>query len=82
LEKSMPVTRRHLLATALAASAFTPARAAAPSSIAIDYAYYNPVSLLLKKSGWLAGLGDNRRIGKPEFAPRDHRLVFCADFQC
>jgi len=49
----MPITRRHLLATALAASAFTPARAAAPSSIAMDFAYYNPVSLLLKKSGWL-----------------------------
>lgn len=25
----------------------------APSVIAIDYAYYNPVSLLLKKKGWL-----------------------------
>jgi sulfonate transport system substrate-binding protein len=29
------------------------ARAAAPDRIALDYAYYNPVSLILKQSGWL-----------------------------
>ncbi len=52
------ITRRHLLQSALAAGALAApalrARAAdAPSAIGIDYAYYNPVSLLLKKSGWL-----------------------------
>jgi sulfonate transport system substrate-binding protein len=26
---------------------------AAPERVSIDYAYYNPVSLLLKKKGWL-----------------------------
>ena len=25
----------------------------APETVAVDYAYYNPVSLLLKKKGWL-----------------------------
>ena len=51
----MSVTRRHLLKSTLAAAFAAPAlRArAAPSAISIDYAYYNPVSLLLKKSGWL-----------------------------
>ena len=51
----MRLTRRHLLKSTLAAAFAAPAlRArAAPSAIAIDYAYYNPVSLLLKKSGWL-----------------------------
>ncbi len=52
----MSVTRRHLLKTTLAAAFTIPAlraRAAAPAAISIDYAYYNPVSLLLKKSGWL-----------------------------
>jgi hypothetical protein len=29
----------------------------APSVIAIDYAYYNPVSLLLKRNGWLEADG-------------------------
>jgi sulfonate transport system substrate-binding protein len=36
--------------TPLASSAQTSAR---PDSIGIDYAYYNPVSLLLKEKGWL-----------------------------
>ena len=27
--------------------------ASAPETVAVDYAYYNPVSLLLKKKGWL-----------------------------
>ena len=27
----------------------------APETVAVDYAYYNPVSLLLKKKGWLEG---------------------------
>jgi sulfonate transport system substrate-binding protein len=52
----MPLTRRRLLTTSLAAAFAAPAlraRAAAPTSLSIDYAYYNPVSLLLKKSGWL-----------------------------
>ncbi len=35
------------------ATGFTPAVAETPSRITVDYAYYNPVSLLLKKKGWL-----------------------------
>lgn len=52
----MSFTRRQALG--LAAGALTASvlprrvRAAAPSSIALDYAYYNPVSLILKKYGW------------------------------
>ena len=52
----MPLTRRSLLTTTLAAAFAAPAfraRAAAPTTLSLDYAYYNPVSLLLKKSGWL-----------------------------
>jgi sulfonate transport system substrate-binding protein len=42
-------------AAAAAASAAIPraARAAAPASIGIDYAYYNPPSIVLKQNGWL-----------------------------
>ena len=47
------LTRRSLLASSLAAAFVTPARAASPTTLSLDYAYYNPVSLLLKKSGWL-----------------------------
>lgn len=39
-------------AAILAAAAVQPA-AAAPDSIRLDYAYYNPVSLVLKEKGWL-----------------------------
>ena len=35
------------------ADARAPRAADAPETIVIDYAYYNPVSLLLKKKGWL-----------------------------
>jgi sulfonate transport system substrate-binding protein len=52
----MPITRRRLLTTTLAAAFAAPALRAgaqALTSLAVDYAYYNPVSLLLKKSGWL-----------------------------
>jgi sulfonate transport system substrate-binding protein len=58
----MSVTRRSLLSLTFAAVAAgllgtaplaAPARAAeAPESIGIDWAYYNPVSILLKKKGW------------------------------
>ena len=45
------------LAAAVALSAgtvwSTAALAETPSRITVDYAYYNPVSLLLKKKGWL-----------------------------
>jgi sulfonate transport system substrate-binding protein len=49
-------SRRAFLAGALASSALLSARraaAAAPAEIGIDYAYYNPPSLVLKKYGWL-----------------------------
>ena len=53
----MVFTRRQFWQTALVAGAVAApairARASTPSSVNIDYAYYNPVSLLLKKSGWL-----------------------------
>lgn len=51
--------RRQFLSLAVAAGVFELATAGAlraadaPEAIAIDYAYYNPVSLLLKKKGWL-----------------------------
>jgi sulfonate transport system substrate-binding protein len=43
------------IATALVATTFTGAAPtqAAPETIQIDFAYYNPVSLLLKDKGWL-----------------------------
>jgi sulfonate transport system substrate-binding protein len=57
--------RRQFLSLAAAASgleltgAIAPLAAEAPGAVTIDYAYYNPVSLLLKKKGWL----------EAEFAP-------------
>jgi sulfonate transport system substrate-binding protein len=51
--------RRQFLSLAAAAGALGVADTGAPyaadalEAIAIDYAYYNPVSLLLKKKGWL-----------------------------
>jgi sulfonate transport system substrate-binding protein len=41
------------LATASTLALARPVRAAAPDSIGIDYAYYNPPSLVLKQNGWL-----------------------------
>ena len=41
------------LATASTFAVARPSRAAAPDAIGIDYAYYNPPSLVLKQSGWL-----------------------------
>jgi sulfonate transport system substrate-binding protein len=52
----MTTNRRRFLAGALGAALVAPSRRAfadAPATITLDYAYYNPVSLLLKKSGWL-----------------------------
>ena len=54
----MTFSKRRLLriagATSLSILAAGRARAAdKPGAIGIDYAYYNPVSLLLKKKGWL-----------------------------
>src|ERR1700731_4869242 len=43
-----------LAVAALAALVATPpARAETPTKIGIDYAYYNPVGLLMKDKGWL-----------------------------
>jgi sulfonate transport system substrate-binding protein len=60
----MKIVRRDLLATvgALAlVSAGRPARAARPSELVLDWATYNPVSLVLREKGWveeaLAGHG-------------------------
>jgi sulfonate transport system substrate-binding protein len=41
------------LATAAALGVARPARAAAPATVGVDYAYYNPPSLVLKQNGWL-----------------------------
>jgi sulfonate transport system substrate-binding protein len=54
----MQPTRREAigLATATIASLALPQRARAagpPDVLAVDYAYYNPVSLILKQNGWL-----------------------------
>jgi sulfonate transport system substrate-binding protein len=49
-------SRRTFLGGTLATAALLsgrPAAAAAPSELGIDYAYYNPPSLILKKYGWL-----------------------------
>jgi len=50
-------SRRSLLAGGLAVLGglhlSRPARAAGPSEIGVDYAYYNPPSLILRKFGWL-----------------------------
>ena len=53
---SIKLTRRHLLqATAATAAAFVARRAfAAPlPTLRLDYAYYNPVALVLKDKGWV-----------------------------
>src|SRR5690348_13446623 len=53
---SVRLTRRHLLqATAATAAAFVARRAlAAPlPTLRLDYAYYNPVALVLKDKGWV-----------------------------
>jgi sulfonate transport system substrate-binding protein len=53
--------RRQFLSLAATASALELAGSVAsfaadvPGTVTIDYAYYNPVSLLLKKKGWLEG---------------------------
>lgn len=52
----MSITRRTLIAAAAAVAfgATLPAVAAEkPSEIGLDYAYYNPVSLVLKHKGWV-----------------------------
>lgn len=38
-------------------------RAAAPASIGVDYAYYNPPSLVLKQNGWLEAALAKRGVG-------------------
>ncbi|HYZ15075.1 MAG TPA: aliphatic sulfonate ABC transporter substrate-binding protein [Candidatus Acidoferrum sp.] len=52
-----PLTRSSFLAAAggaaLAAGLPRLARAAGPGKIGVDYAYYNPPSLVLKQKGWL-----------------------------
>lgn len=51
------LNRRHLLAAGLAAAAAfaapAPSSAAGPDTLTLDWAYYNPVSLVLKREGWL-----------------------------
>lgn len=53
----MKFTRRSILAAGLAAGALGLAAQAAiaenPKRITVDWAYYNPVSLVLKEKGWL-----------------------------
>lgn len=55
---SVKITRRRfqlgtLAAAALALTVGANAAQAAPERITLDYAYYNPVSLLLKEKGWV-----------------------------
>src|SRR4051794_41969170 len=52
----MAATRRDALKLLAAAMLAAPAAARAadlPSQITVDWAYYNPVSLVLKEKGWL-----------------------------
>jgi sulfonate transport system substrate-binding protein len=72
----MNLSRRLLLAAALIAATAFPAFAQAPKEIRIDYATYNPVSLLLKEKGllekelakdgigvrWVQTLGSNKAL--------------------
>jgi len=51
-------SRRSIIAAGLAALGATglglvPAAAEAPTRLTLDWAYYNPVSLVLKEKGWL-----------------------------
>ncbi|HEY1729912.1 MAG TPA: aliphatic sulfonate ABC transporter substrate-binding protein [Candidatus Baltobacteraceae bacterium] len=53
---STPFTRRNFIATSAAAIGALSLRGvanSAPSRIGVDYAYYNPPSLILKENGWL-----------------------------
>jgi sulfonate transport system substrate-binding protein len=54
---NLPLNRRTFLFGTLATASTLAlpriARSAAPDSIGIDYAYYNPPSLVLKQNGWL-----------------------------
>jgi sulfonate transport system substrate-binding protein len=53
---STPFTRRNFISTSAAALGALTVRGiahAAPSRIGVDYAYYNPPSLILKENGWL-----------------------------
>jgi sulfonate transport system substrate-binding protein len=63
----MTLDRRSFLIAGAAAStaALWPhiARAAAPDRIAVDYAYYNPVSLILKQNGWLEAELAKQKVG-------------------
>jgi len=63
----MTLDRRSFLIAGAAASAAALwphiARAAAPDRIAVDYAYYNPVSLILKQNGWLETELAKKKIG-------------------
>jgi sulfonate transport system substrate-binding protein len=50
------LTRRSVIGTGLAATAMFAvgrARAADLPALRLDYAYYNPVSLVLKDKGWI-----------------------------
>jgi sulfonate transport system substrate-binding protein len=63
----MTLDRRSFLIAGAAASATALwpriARAATPDRIAVDYAYYNPVSLILKQNGWLETELAKQKIG-------------------
>jgi sulfonate transport system substrate-binding protein len=63
----MTLDRRSFLIAGAAASAAALwphiARATAPDRIAVDYAYYNPVSLILKQNGWLETELAKKKIG-------------------
>jgi len=63
----MTLDRRSFLiaGAATTATALWPhiARAAAPDRIAVDYAYYNPASLILKQNGWLETELAKKKIG-------------------
>src|SRR5712692_1318784 len=53
MKSGLSVSRLGLAALALVLATATAGRAAEPAKITLDYAYYNPVGLLMKDRGWL-----------------------------
>jgi len=63
---STPFSRKLFLRTSAAALGTLAAHGiadAAPSRIGVDYAYYNPPSLILKENGWLESALASRGVG-------------------
>jgi sulfonate transport system substrate-binding protein len=75
--------KRHLLVGLVLAGAIALGlgTAAAETKVRLDYAYYNPVSLVLKDKGWLqqdlAAKGGWRRVGIEPGQQQSARVPQC-----